>query len=211
MAVLNFQTTQPPGGWTHFQRETEFHIKGDDAQELIDLVVKHRVYRNLPRQSRDEVWLDIQRQICVRLTRQECSPEDKNDPWKPQGNERVRVTMGDVLAFSKASLAWVASGFELAPLEEVKRRADICRKCPMNAPMSGCSCDTFYKAIDAAVSQERRQAGLHVCGACHCSLVAKVNLTEKQVIESNVGRGIVWPQGVDCWQEAIEKNLAKVE
>ncbi len=203
MALLKSRRTTPPGQWTYRQAETEFTIKAENEDALIDLVIAHRAYRNLPMGDRESVRKEIERQICTRLGHGECKPESKNDPWVPQDGSKKVVTMSTVLAFSKAAFAFVSSGFELAPMEEVKRRAEICRACPLNQPMTGCSCNVFYRAIDAAVSAERRLPGLHVCKACDCSLVAKVNLTESQVVASNEGRKITWPDGVNCWQKKI--------
>lgn len=186
-------------------------MKADDANDLIKQVVAHRLYKNLSPQGPDEVWLDIQRQICVRLTRDDCQSEGTADKWKPQGNDRIRITMGDVLAFSKASLEWVKSGFALTTPEESERRAAICRVCPLNVPMTGCSCDTFYKVLAASVPQSRKLPGLHVCGACHCSMEVKVLLTDQQVIDSNAGRDIVFPDAASCWQQDLMEKAAAQE
>lgn len=207
MATLKHRATSPPGGWTYFQRETEFTIKGENEMQLVDSVVKHRQYKNLQPQDPESVRLDIERQICTKLGSAECQKEGKEDSWVPRNPERQQITMGDVLAFSKAAFAFVKSGGALAPMDEVQRRAAICRECPLNQQMTGCSCNTFYKVIDATVSADRKLAGLHVCKACNCSLVAKVNLTDEQVRVSNEGRDIKWPGG-PCWQKAIMEPVS---
>lgn len=202
MAVLRKRSETPHLGWQYFQKETEFTIKGENEEQLIDFVVKHRQYKNLHPQDRPSVKLDIERQICTRLGSAECRPEGPDDNWVPRNPERNVVTMSGVLGFSKAAFAFIKSGGQLAPLEEVERRAEICRGCPLNQEMTGCSCNSFYKTIEAVVSAERRMRGLHVCRACDCSLVAKVNLTEDQVRVSNEKRKITWP-GSKCWQADI--------
>lgn len=208
MAILRHRSTTPPGGWQFFQKETEFTLKAENEPALVELVVKHRQYKNLIRQSPEEVQRDIERQICTRLGSMECQSEGKDDNWVPRNPERHVVTMSGVLGFSKAAFAFLKSGMALAPLEEVQRRADVCRSCPLNQPMTGCACDGFYKAIEAVVPAERRLPGLHVCRACDCSLVAKVNLTEQQIIASNEGRKITWPGG-ECFQKKIMEDAAK--
>lgn len=209
MALLKKRNETPPGGWSYLQRETEFTLKGENEQQLIDLVVSHRVYKNLKPQERDLVQLDIERQICTKLGSMECKKEGVEDKWVPRNPERNVITMSGVLAFSKAAFAFLKSGGELATVEEAKRRAEICRGCPLNQQMTGCSCNTFYKVIDATVSGERKLPGLHVCRACDCSLVAKVNLTEDQVRVSNEGRKITWP-GSACWQRELEERAVSV-
>lgn len=203
MALLRHRSTTPPGGWTHFQKETEFTMKAENEGLLIEAVKRHRQYKNLIRQSEDEIQQDIERQICMRLGSAECMAEGADDTWVPRNPERNIVTMSGVLALSRAAFEFVKSGGALAPMEDVQRRADICRVCPLNQEMTGCSCNVFYKTIESVVSEARRLPGLHVCRACDCSLVAKVNLTEDQVRVSNEKRRIQWPAGVNCWQAEI--------
>lgn len=210
MALLKSYTTTPPGGWQYFQAETEFTIKGDCWSELIDLVLAHRRYRNLHPQDKPAVELEIQRQMCRKLGKGECRSEGPQDKWLPLPHEKTMLTMEMVLAFSKAAIAFVASGGELAPMEEVKRRAEICRTCLFNRRLSGCRCGPFYALLDRTMPKHRRMPDLGVCGPCQCSLSVKVNLTEEQVIASNEGRDIQWPKDQECWQRTImEKVVSK--
>lgn len=208
MALLKTRRTAPPGGFQYFQRETEFTIKAESLGELVDAIIAHRRYKNLQPQDYGNVQLEAERQMCVRLGRLECKPESNEDKWVPQDNMREHINMGHVMGFSKAALAFIASGGELAPMPEVERRATICKTCPLNQPMSGCSCNFFYKAIDATVPRSRRLDGMHVCRVCNCSLTAKINLTEEQVVISNEGRDLKWPEQ-ECFQKAIMEKHAK--
>ncbi len=207
MALLKRRSQQPPGGFIYRQSETDMTIKGENEDQLIDKVIAHRVYKGLTPIDREEVRKEIERQICVRLSRLDCKPEGPNDHWVPQDNMREVVTMSGVLAFSKAAIAFLASGGEMAPMEEVQRRAAICRECPMNQPMTGCACNLFYKVLDTTIPADRRVEGMHVCRACNCSLGVKVNLTDKQVIVSNEGRKISWPEQ-QCWQKSLMASAA---
>lgn len=204
MALLKRRTQQPPGGFVYRQSETDMTIKGENEDQLIDRVIAHRVYKGLTPTDREEVRKEIERQICVRLGLLDCKPEGKDDPWTPQDGSKPLLTMSKMLAFSKAAFSFIASGGEMVPLEEVRRRAEICLACPMSSGVSGCSCDIFYKTVDSFVPKERRTPGLGVCLACGCSTTAKTNLTEEQVHASNEGRRIAWPTDVPCWQAAIE-------
>jgi len=209
MALLKSKRDTPPGGWKFLQKETDFTVTGENEEQLIGLVVAHRQYRNLQPQDRESVRLDIERQICTRLGNLECKAEGKDDAWVPQNPVRHVITMSMMLGFSKAALAFVASGGKLATIEEAQRRANICKDCPLNQPMVGCSCGTFLKTIEASVPKERRFMPDRFCAACSCSLSAKVNLTEDQVVYSNEGRkDIKWPEGVGCWQAGIMKAAA---
>jgi hypothetical protein len=208
MARLKSFRTTPPGGWVYRQDETHLEIKAENGDALVSAVIAHRQYKGLSPTDRDTVLLEIERQICTRLGLRECKSEGKEDAWVPRDDSKPLITMTGMLAFSKAAIAFVASGLELAPMEVVKERAEGCLRCPLNQPVVGCSCDVFYKAIEAAVPKSRRIDGLNLCMACSCSLQAKVNLTEAQIIASNEGRDIKWP-AQQCFQaEAMRKHEA---
>ncbi len=207
MALLKFRQLKPPGGWIYFQAETQFTIKAENLDALVALVIAHRQYKNLQPQDPPSVELEIQRQLCVRLGRLECKSEGNKDGWVPQDNLKEFVTMSGVLSFSKAAIAFVKSGGAMATPEESQRRAAICMACPMNQPMSGCSCGVFYKILDATVPRARKIDGLHVCRACQCSLGVKVLLTDEQIVVSNEGRKINWPSQ-ECWQRRIMEDHA---
>jgi hypothetical protein len=200
MALLKRWRVAPPGNWTYFQKESQLRIKAENGDALVDQVVEHRKYRGFTPTDRETVKLEVQRQICEKLGFNDCRPEGESDPWKPKDGSKPLVTMSNVLSFSKAAIAFVKSGGELAPMEEVKRRADICRQCFWNRELSGCACGGFYKILDAAIPKDRKLDGLHVCGICNCSNGVKVNLTEEQVRASNAGRNLPWPTETPCWQ-----------
>jgi hypothetical protein len=202
MALLKTRST-PPGGWTYLQVETQAKITAENEDALIDQVIAHRQYKGLPTSGRAETKNEIERQICVRLGHHECAPEGDGDKWVPQDGTKPIIGMMQMIAFSKAALAFVASGGELASAEEARRRSVGCLACPMNQPVTGCSCGIFYRAIEAAVPSSRRIEGLNVCMACSCSLQAKINLTEEQIVISNEGRKIDWPATQDCFQKTI--------
>ncbi len=203
MALLKSFTTTPHLGWRYFQQETEFTLTGDNWEELVKAVTDHRVYRNLQPQDKAAVELDIQRQMCRKLGKQECRSEGPQDKWLPLPPEKELVSMDMIMGFSKAAFAFAASGGELAPIEEVKRRAEICRRCIFNEALHGCRCTAFYKLLDKTIQGARRMDGLGVCRVCHCSLVVKANLTDEQVRISNEGRELNWPDDQECWQKAI--------
>lgn len=207
MALLKRKQQTPPGTgngkWPYLQAESGLMIYAENFDSLVDLVVQHRAYRGYGRANSAEASLDIQRQICQSLGSSECKKEGAGDPWVPRIPERVKITMGDIIGFSKATLELITSGGALAPIGTAQARAKDCLACPLNRPLSGCSCNTFYKIVEAAVSKERRIEGLHVCHVCHCSNTAKVNLTDEQIIASNKGRDLKWPEGQPCYQRDI--------
>lgn len=210
MALLKRWRQSPPGGFTYRQAETALTITAENGDALVDQVVAHRVYRNLTPTDRETVRLEIERQICVRLGHSDCRPESKDDPWVPQDGTKPRMGMTQILAFSRAALAFIKSGGALAPMEVVRERAVGCLQCPLNIPLVGCSCTIFYKAVAAAVPDDRKIEGLNLCQACGCSLVAKVNLTDEQIVESNEGRKISWPAQACFQKEIMQRHAASL-
>ncbi len=210
MALLKSFRDTPPGGFQYFQLETECTIKAECWPEIVDKVIEHRKYKNLHPQDRAAVELDIQRQMCRKLGKDECVSEGPQDKWLPLPHEKTMLTLDAVVGFSKAAIAFVASGGEMEPMDEVRRRAEICRTCLFNQRISGCRCAPFYALLDKTIPRARRMPDLGVCVKCSCSLAVKVNLTEEQVIASNEGRDIQWPQDQECWQARImEKAVSK--
>lgn len=196
MARMRFTRQVPPRGWAYIQQESKLRIEGESIDDLATRVVAHRVYKGLPRATVEEAKLDIERQICTRLTARECISEGIDDEWKPI-NDNPNITMAAVIGASKAALEFVASGAELVPETERARRAEICLGCAANTFMRGCRCSIFYKMIDRMVPVQRRDPGLGVCGACACSLQAKTNLPANVIKAGDSGRKIEYPSF--CW------------
>lgn len=208
MALLKSWRTNPPGTWRHHQSETEFEMKAENGDALVDMVVAHRIYRNLPRADRASVKLDVQRQICISLSRGDCKSEGSDDPWVPADKSRPLVTMARVIAFSRAAFEFLKSGARLVPREVALERAAICKGCVENRKMTGCNCGNYHKLIAASIPAERKIDGLDVCFRCGCDLTSKVNLEDSVILASNKGQKIEYPSF--CWQRKIieaQENL----
>lgn len=201
MALLKHPGTVPPGGFKYRQPETGLTLTGDSLSDLINKTVSHRRYKGLKPDSAEMVSLDVQRQICTRLGKADCK-EEETDSWVPVPTT-PRFTLTDILAFSRTLLEFIKSGGALVPIDEAQRRREICVVCPLNQKATGCKCSLFYKAVNAAVPKERRWDDLHVCGICHCSTMAKVNVP-LSVIEADK-RKLAFP--VNCW---MHKGLPPV-
>lgn len=200
---MKFKREVPSRGWFHIQKETRLKILGESLDDLSKKVSQHRTYKGLSRATLEECSIDIQRQICSRLSARECVSEGIEDEWVPV-KDVVLPGMEEIISFSKAAFEWIASGRQLVPEEESKRRAEICKGCQMNSPLHGCSCGLIYKMIASAVPLERRDAELGICGCCSCELKSKVNLPESVIRASNKGRDLRWPS--HCWQGFIMEN-----
>src|SRR5438105_2092624 len=144
MARLKFKNQVPPRGWFYIQPESKLRIEGESLDDLAKRVVDHRVYKGLPGQTMNEAKLDIERQVCTRLTSRECASEGTQDEWKPI-DDNPNITMAAVIGASKAALEFVTSGSALVPEAERARRVEICLGCAANNFIRGCRCSIFYK------------------------------------------------------------------
>lgn len=196
MARMKYLRTVPSRGWDYLQKETRLRMEGESLDDLARQVVAHRLYKGLPGLSIEEAKLDIERQICARLSERECVSEGIQDEWTPI-NDNPTITLSAVIGASKAALEFVASGADLVPEAERSRRAEICKSCPLNLQVRGCRCSLFYKMIDKMIPKERRDPDLFVCSACSCSLQAKTNLPANVIKAGDAGRNIQYPNW--CW------------
>lgn len=196
MARLKSKHTYPPKGYTYIQPETRLRITGSNYENLIKKVVEHRAYKGLARATLEEAVLDVERQICSRLSKNECSPEGPDDVLRPVEESQV-LSLSTAFKFSGAALAWLATGAPVVSPELLKKRQDTCLACPLNNAISACKCALFYKAINKLVPAGRRHDGLYVCSACACSLNAKVQMPISMVIQADEGRDIRYATG--CW------------
>jgi hypothetical protein len=172
MATLSSPRTGPPDGWIFFQPETGSRFEAMIGPELVDLVVAHRQWKNLERQSPEEVWTDIQRQICERLPPGHCSAEPGED-YQPFTDLARGMTTEMVMNASKAAFAVIQNG-GLVPKAESERRAEICRRCQFNRPSPCIACSPMFAVMDALIPKDRQEPGLSACGICGCSLRAAV-------------------------------------
>lgn len=155
----------PPTKWFYVQFETAHRFLEPDYQALVESVWKHRVSNELPRSDRNEVADDIQDQICQRSDCNVC----KGANFHP-----ANLSAGSIFsAMSTLSKTW--SGAELVPMEEAERRADICRRCLFNQPITGCfgvgcnqAMQTLFDGINKGRST-RHDDKLMGCSCCGCS------------------------------------------
>ncbi len=203
MAKLKFINEVPPTGFWYIQPKTNLRIEADGLKELISLVLDHRLYRGLTPTDRETVALEVERQICSRLSEYHCKKEGPDDKWVPFTYSNTIVKISAVLGFSKAAFEWFTSGHELVPEEKALARKAKCDGCPLNWPLSGCKCGKVAKFIAKVVPKEKRYESLGVCMVCECSLPAKVWLPRNVIDASNEGRKLRFPQDGSCWQHSV--------
>lgn len=201
MARYKFHNVSPPGGWRYWQKETRFTIKADSLNALIEKVRGHRTYKGFTPTDRESVRLDIERQICARLTKNECKPEGPEDSWVPLEDPNSLLSIKKVWSFSKAAVDWLTSGRPMVSEAEMQRRAAICLDCPLNQNVTGCGSCGVMGIINSAIPKDRRVDGLNECVACGCSVKALVNVPEGTILAAHEGRTINLPDW--CWQPSV--------
>lgn len=195
MALLKSTRTEPPDGFKYLQRETETWIRGEHWEELVDLVVAHRKYKQLPGAIKEEAEIDIHRQICAGAKPGLCR-EEKGETYLPVSDRARSLSLSNIVTAAKTLFDWMKVG-GMASLDESRSRAAICRGCPFNKEIPQCICTPLYKALEALVPKERLEPGLKICAACGCSLAAKV-LVPLEVVRKDNPPGTVFPSF--CWQ-----------
>lgn len=199
MARLKFQNEVPPLGFWYIQPQSRLRIDGESLDDTTNKVIAHRKYKGFEPVEFKVVRLEVERQICTRLGTYHCKAEE-GDKWTPIQSESTMLSVGSIKAASKAAWEWLSSGRELVSAEQAKTRAELCQKCPINQPLTGCKCSSVFKIIERIVPKEKRFDGLGVCVVCQCSLPAKVWLPRNVIDASNAGQKLNFPQDGSCWQ-----------
>jgi hypothetical protein len=196
MPYLKMPNLTPPGGWRYFQPETRLWFDGTDQgfEDMVEKIVHHRQYRSLARTSRNEVVEDVNNQLCERLGPAHCR-DIKPDGFYIKQDFTQTFSFSTVMAGSKALIDFIKNGMEQIAVSKVQQRAEICRSCHLNTPMTGCgSCSALGKTVAKLLPEERRAPGLNACAACGCSLPLKVNSTLETINKADEGRGVVYPE-----------------
>lgn len=198
MATLRYKNQKPPGGFVFIEPTTRARIEDDNLPDLVKKVMEHREYKKLPFQGPEATQLEIERQICTRLTKSECRSEGTNDEWQPSVVYQAILKPQTIISASRAALEWARDGGAYVDEETALKRRETCLACPLNTPLTGCKCGTVYKALNAAVPKEKRHDGLGVCAVCLCALNLKVWMPRKVIDASNAAGEYKYPD--HCWQ-----------
>jgi hypothetical protein len=205
MATYRHIEQNPPGGWKYRQEQSKYVLSGESYSDLVDLVIAHRKQRGYEPLDRESVGNEIQRQICVRLSKHECKAEGPNDPWTPVPYTHDIFNIETIRSFSSSAWEWLKTGGSLVSEQEAERRAEICRACPANSDAGqGCMKCGLAKVVASFVPEKRKLHGLTVCIFCGCDLRAKVLMPDAIVVKSDEGRSIKYP--AHCWQREILEN-----
>lgn len=196
----------PPGGWTYRERATGHWFVADSRAILIKDVVAHREYKGLPTDTAEH---DIEEQICLRLDDRWCRACDEGERYEPVIDRTKGLTTEMAFAANRAIISFIKGAIvalftgksAFVDPEVRKARADICRGCPFNKPLNGCSCQEAYKVIEKLIPEKKQEPGVHICASCGCSLQAKINMPDA-VIRESMAPGMTFPPW--CWQRPLQ-------
>lgn len=190
---INHNAPLPPGGaWRWVSPVTGRTLSSrSSARKLIQEILNYQSENGHKVQPPAEIEHDICMQMGL------LKPYCRGSETVPTG----RTTLKTLSNASKAFSAWLGTGMELAPMEEVERRAATCATCPRNQPLGGClTCIPELAAEiaqDALVSLQRRSkhhSKLHNCQQCGCRLALKTQLPASA---TRVEPGQQFPEW--CW------------
>lgn len=116
---------------------------------------------------------EVEREVCAAYPA-ECIETDSRIP-----DRQRRYTFTDVIAGTKAMIAFKLAGSPLVDQAEANRRAAICAKCPNNVSfVSGCNhfCGELKDIVLdlIGVKTTPHDVNLHSCAICGCYAQASV-------------------------------------
>jgi hypothetical protein len=187
---INHNASTPNGKWRWRDPVTGSYIANFSASKLITAV---RGFLSL--NGREPMTNEqIEHSICEQM--------GLKPPYCDSSTSTavVGVTFETLGRFFTTAKNWILGGANLAPMELVNKRAEICATCPRNVRAGGCaSCDARLGevvAMDGILPAARvpdAAARLHNCSQCGCRLNLKVQLPKQSYEEDDV----VYPEW--CW------------
>lgn len=193
LRILN-KTDVPPGGWSYTEKNTGYEMTSLTLLGLFEQVEAHRKANGI---SYGAGWkLILEMEICAQdKMRRHCG---EPAPAGPMDSER-QFQMRDLGVFFRTIRRWVSKNrLAIVSKELVKSRAEVCRKCPKNMDIVGCSgCNGITRWAEEFLPEDRRQIpGLKSCGVCGCYLPLKIQLPLEANLETSVP-GDEFPD--HCW------------
>tara|TARA_R110001599_G_scaffold85828_2_gene230433 strand:- start:21578 stop:22168 length:591 start_codon:yes stop_codon:yes gene_type:complete len=117
------------------------------------------------------------------------------------------LTLGEVSAFLRAVVKWIASG-KVVDQSEAERRAAICASCPLNVEITNCkSCFKLAEKSRALIGNVSTSldSNLDGCYACGCNLKVKVWCPSSVVAGTKTDS--FYPDY--CWQKEGGENYVE--
>lgn len=151
------KTLYPSGGYK-FLNSDGVTLVGTSWETLEIAVMEHRKRHGLPP---GEPWKEICAQYCT------AHPELCSKPWGAQRHPDLNGTSATVLDWLDVVRKASEKGeLEFVSPEEAKRRAAICKKCPLRVEWPSCvSCSKPTQALRWRILRGQQHSGAEL-GAC---------------------------------------------
>lgn len=218
MLVIQNASITPVGGWGWADPQTGFAYNLDygtgerGLSQLMEHVRRYRADNMLAAIDPQELRRLIEGEICKRpgMESRCCDAT--------QAKRTLQQTISGGLAAAKAVIGTFIPGeheMNMVSSKLAERRADVCKKCPMNNPPTDQSAleQLEDKAMLKLVGSRKTSVSdeLFSCGVCTCNVRAKVwfgrrlingslnNETKRRLAEVTIGRD---GKPMVCWQLA---------
>lgn len=174
MQRLKDKMQVPPGGFKYFQPESRATVSSNTWDRLIADIREHRIANSIPIGPLFDA--EIQDSLCAKLPAgcPDCEHYDPNYTAPPT----VPTTFQQAITFLKVMTKLTLRGRSgLVDKAEADRRAGICRGCPLNKPIDGCTtCRNLVKYVAEAVGNLKAAGSesLEGCAVCGCENRAAV-------------------------------------
>jgi hypothetical protein len=199
MRRLKNRAEAPPDFFRFTHPETGHTSVATDYYSWSEKIKEHRRANNLPNDP--EIMLKAEDQLCSIIPPELWEYEKEGDmSWV-----NTRISVGDVVDFTKILIAQAKEGNEYVSQEEANRRARICAGCYLNVNIMGCGvCGQLLELV--IDKQTDYDTSLKNCAVCHCFNRAQVHFRTK-VLDSADSE---WKQShypkEFCWKSHASPN-----
>jgi len=182
------KTHVPAGGW--WVQWEEQKVSGGDWGDLVNNC--HKLTVSLGKIPPPDLPQQIENALCSRLS--------GNTNCTPCSKVKQTLGFGAIVRWVRAMYEFaVKNKLELVSQEEANRRAEICAKCPMQIPTSGCwGCKGIAGMLPAIAGAKTTpfDSQLKACGVCGCYNAVSVHLP----VEVQQDAHLSFPDY--CWKKA---------
>jgi len=195
MQRVKEKQTTPPNGWRYRQRESGKLITATSLPNLVAAVREHRLANGYPIQM--DMDQEVEEGVCKEV------PEACYD--RPRDLVPQRLTIANVVAFTKTLGESILKGNPRVEQEEADRRAMICTGCTANIQAEGCGgCNS--SRLDDAISKITKAGKtdydpkLESCKYCGCLNRAQIWFP-LDILQNHLNPEIREALPAACWKK----------
>ena len=189
----------PPNGYRYVFPEDGFTAHAWTYVDWINEALNHAHANNLPNPDPSK----MEEQFCMTLPPGWCTYDAPN-------RTSIVLEWKDVLSAAQKFGSWLAGGLSIVPQEQALRRAEICSRCFLNVPMTGCSvCQATVHKVAGQLPKTKFDPHLRSCAVCHCVLRMKIWFPKEILDKETSGvrnqyKAVPW-----CWQNPESENYKR--